>query len=392
MIRLFILSVFCFLCFQSFAEDSCHIRISLITLSPGDELYTVFGHSAIRVKDSLKKEDLIYNYGTFDFNEPNFLTKFINGKLLYYVSNEDFIPFIQYYQSEGRTITEQVLNLTCQEKNNILSYLYNNLQGDNKFYKYDFLSDNCTSRLRDIIQKNATEKISFKRVVTQNSTYRNLLHHDLDYHDHQWIKMGIDLLLGSRTDKTMNDQDALFLPDYLKTSFANSTKAGQSFVQQTIDLSANANSVYKKQFFKGPLFFFSLFALFIFYLTYLQKPRVNEILYRFDSFMFFVIGLIGWMLIYLWIVSDQSNYKDNYNLLWAVPTHFIFSFFSQTNKPWINYYFKSTFVIYVLLLLAWFWIPQCLNSAYLPIIIMVMVRSGIRGFKNVKKLNGRKVL
>ena len=96
--------------------DSSHLRISLLTCTPGEDLYSTFGHSALRVTDSLNNDDIVYNYGTFDFDEPGFYMKFIRGKLMYYLSTEDFNSFKEFYQSEQRGITEQILNLSSSEK------------------------------------------------------------------------------------------------------------------------------------------------------------------------------------------------------------------------------------------------------------------------------------
>ena len=116
----------------SFGQDSCRLRISLLTCSPGAELYSTFGHTAIRVEDSLNNRDLIFNYGTFEFG-PDFYSKFVRGKLLYYLSVEDYPNFIYQYQMESRSIIEQQLNLSCPEKQKLFQALLVNAQEQ---YKY----------------------------------------------------------------------------------------------------------------------------------------------------------------------------------------------------------------------------------------------------------------
>ena len=132
--------------------DSSHLRITLLTCSPGTELYSTFGHSALRVMDSVTFTDKVYNYGTFDFN-PDFYPKFIRGKLLYYLSVETYPDFVYGYQQEERSIKEQELNLSGEEKLKLNAALQLNASGSNKFYKYDFLFDNCATRIRDIVDK-----------------------------------------------------------------------------------------------------------------------------------------------------------------------------------------------------------------------------------------------
>ena len=139
--------------FAKAQDDSCTLRISLLTCTPGEELYSTFGHSAIRVVDLRNNTDLIFNYGTFDFNDPDFYKKFVQGKLLYFVSVDSIQNFLWEYEYFKRGVMEQVLNLTCAEKQNMIAALFENAKEENKYYRYDFNYDNCTTRLRDILEK-----------------------------------------------------------------------------------------------------------------------------------------------------------------------------------------------------------------------------------------------
>lgn len=147
------------------SQDSSRLRISLLTCTPGDELYSTFGHSAVRVFDSTSSKDIVFNYGMFDFEDPDFYVKFVKGKLRYFVAADNFENFKTEYQYYHRGITEQVINLSAEEKTAIQKFLYNNIREENKYYKYDFLFDNCTTRLRDIIVRNKTAKPVFKNVM-----------------------------------------------------------------------------------------------------------------------------------------------------------------------------------------------------------------------------------
>src|SRR5438552_15290709 len=91
------------------ADNSCRLQISVLTCSPGDELYSLFGHSALRIYDSANRTDIIYNWGTFNFDEPNFYIKFMRGKLLYFVSPDTLPDFLYVYQYEGSSVIEQIL-------------------------------------------------------------------------------------------------------------------------------------------------------------------------------------------------------------------------------------------------------------------------------------------
>lgn len=142
--------------FSHAEETSSRLRISLLTCSPGKDLYAVFGHSALRIVDSAVGTDIVYNYGTFDFDDPDFYTKFVRGKLWYFLSQAYFADFIYEYDYFKRPVTEQVLMLTDAEKIALQQAIFDNLREENRYYQYDFLFDNCTTRLRDLIFKTKT--------------------------------------------------------------------------------------------------------------------------------------------------------------------------------------------------------------------------------------------
>ena len=149
--RLLFFSAFTFATLFASGQDSSRLRISLLTCTPGQELYSTFGHTAIRVIDSNSLTDYVYNFGTFDFEDPNFYLKFVKGKLLYFLSAEPYADFAALYRFEGRGITEQLLNLDAAEKDSTRRLLNQTLREENRYYLYDFFFDNCTTRPRDII-------------------------------------------------------------------------------------------------------------------------------------------------------------------------------------------------------------------------------------------------
>src|SRR5215469_9021212 len=206
-----------FYCFKNLAaqtDSSCRVTISLLTCTPGEELYSSFGHSALRIIDSAENTDNIYNYGTFDFDDPAFYSKFTRGKLLYFVSVDSFQNFLEEYKYEKRGITEQTLNLSCSEKEKLVAALKENAKEENKYYQYDFIYDNCTTRLRDIVFKNANAQVVTKDVRPFNKiTFRNFIHKYLDSSYQYWSELGIDILLGQPLDKNISNDQAMFLPD-----------------------------------------------------------------------------------------------------------------------------------------------------------------------------------
>jgi hypothetical protein len=144
------------------AQDSCGIRISLLTCTPGKELYSSFGHSALRVVDSINNYDLVFNYGTFNFDDPQFIPKFVKGKLPYYVDTSSVDDFLYEYEYYKRGVTEQAINISCHEKKKLVALLFENIKPENKEYKYDFNYDNCTTRLRDMLEKAAGKQLETK--------------------------------------------------------------------------------------------------------------------------------------------------------------------------------------------------------------------------------------
>lgn len=361
---------------QSFSQaDSCHLRVSLLTCTPGEELYSTFGHSALRVTDSASHDDIVYNYGTFNFDEPGFYTKFIRGKLLYYLSTEDFESFKNDYQQENRGIIEQVLNLNCTEKYNILMMLQANLMAENRFYKYDFLFDNCTTRLRDLVEKVSDTSIHFGNVSHSKKTFRDLIYEYLDHNDKPWSKLGIDILLGSPTDAVMKPRQVMFLPDYLMKTFDSTTIDSRPLVSEKRQLFELNLSPVTINYFTHPLFIFSGIFLLIVLLSFSKNMFLKRLLIAFDGFMFFITGLLGILLIFMWFGTDHLMCKDNFNLLWAWPTNVLAAFYIHSKKRPAIKYFMIYAVFNLVLFACWFFLPQHLNPALIPVIAILIFRS-----------------
>jgi Domain of unknown function (DUF4105) len=372
----FLIALLFFLPLKIIAQnDSCHLRISILTCSPGEELYSTFGHSAIRVTDSVSHSDIVYNYGTFNFDEPGFYTKFIRGKLTFYLSTEDFDSFIADYTEEKRDIIEQVLNLTCTEKYNVVTLLQTNMMAANRTYKYDFTFDNCTTRLRDLLEKSADTSIHFGNVLSSKKTFRDLIYEYLDKNDKQWSKLGIDILLGRPTDALMKPREIMFLPDYLLQAFDNTTLDSRPLVskkQKILELNALPITV---NYFFHPLFIFSYIFLLIALLSFSKNAFIKRLLIAFDGFMFFITGLLGILLIFMWVGTDHLMCKDNFNLLWAWPTNVVAAFYIHSKKRPTAKYFMIYAIFNLVLFACWFFLPQHLNPVLMPVISILVFRS-----------------
>lgn len=374
--RILFISILAHWHISTLAQDSSHLRISLLTCTPGEELYSTFGHSAFRVVDSSKAfndnwRDVVYNYGTFNFEDDGFYLKFVRGKLLYYVSAEYFSEFKDFYQSTNRGITEQVLHLTAAEKIAVQSFLNNNLKEENKYYKYDFFFDNCTTRLRDILKKQHDSAFCQVAVMPMGSRFRQAIHQYLDKNNKDWSKLGIDILLGLPCDGIMTAENMQFLPDNLMKSLDSSSNL---MVVSSQNLYPVTNENAKGAFFT-PFVVFSLLAIFIVLLGYTKNKFVQAFLKGFDGLLFLLTGLLGIILVFMWFGTDHSMTKDNFNLLWAWPTHAVMAFFANSKKSWVQKYFKFAAIALIAVLISWFFLPQQMNNALIPVVLLLICRS-----------------
>ena len=359
--------------FCSFAQDSSRIRISLLTCTPGEELYATFGHSALRIIDSNSVTDHVYNFGTFNFDDAGFYLKFIKGQLKYYVNVEEFDDFKFDYIAENRGITEQVLNFTAAEKITIHRALIENIKEENKFYMYDFFYDNCTTRLRDIIVKYHHPSPVLPAVMPTTYTFRNAIHQYLDDNHKDWSKFGIDILLGAPTDAVMTNAQQEFLPENLLKAL-DSTK-NTTIVSTSKNLYVLGETNNKSSLFT-PLVLFSLVLLVFVFLSFFKNKNALNILSLLDSFLFFTVGLLGIILVLMWVGTDHIMTKNNYNLLWAWPMHIVYAFFMHKNAKRVKVYSLLVTVFLILFLCCWFFVAQKMNNALLPLIVLMIWRVG----------------
>jgi hypothetical protein len=365
----------------TFAQDSSRLRISLLTCTPGQELNETFGHSAIRVIDSNSVTDHVYNYGTFDFEDKNFYIKFIKGKLRYFVNIDQFQEFAFFYQQYNRGITEQVLNLSEQEKQNIYHALIENAKEENKYYQYDFFLDNCTTRLRDIIKKYHNPTPALPAVMPTSYTFRNAIHKYLDNNNQYWSKLGIDILLGARTDAVMTTEQQEFLPDNLMHALDSTTNT--KVVSNSKQLYIFNPTKNKTSFFT-PLFLSSSIFIFFVILSLFKNNFSRKLLKFFDVLLFVVVGALGILLLFMWFGTDHIMTKNNYNLLWASPLFIVYAFFVNKKSSQSKKISILVCINLLLVLCSWFFLPQLMNNGLLPIVVLLAWRSSRL---NIRKLN-----
>ena len=359
---------------QGQSADTSHLRISLITCGPGDELYSIWGHTAIRVTDSSSGMDVAFNYGTFDNSDPYFYLKFTRGIMQYALSVDNYDTFLQEYKQDHRSVTEQNLMLNGEQKERLFNLLNTNGLEENRYYNYRFYEDNCTTRAKGIINKSTHHSILFKNILTGKApSYRELIHKNLDSFRQYWSKLAIDLLLGSNLDKQVTNEQAMFLPDYLMQGLDSATLQPYPLVSEKKIILKGYNTSNRMSFIT-PFNLFSLLALVFIFLSFSKKTNVQTVLRIADTIFFFSLGLLGILIIFVWVGRIDSVCRNNLNVLWAWPAHIFIVFLSKKKRIWIKNYFRIAALVALLILLGWPWLPQQLNIAFAPLLIIIMQR------------------
>lgn len=374
---IFLLSYFTALTqINTLAKDA---EISIITIGPGKQLYDSFGHNAIRVSDPSNGKDLAFNYGTFDFNTPNFYIKFGQGKLPYALSVSTYDGFLRNYIAEKRWIKQQKLDLTYGEKIAIFEFLLNNAQPSNREYQYDFFLDNCATRIRDVLAVNLGSKLSYqdKQYAPFLYSFRELIQQRL--HWNSWGSLGIDIALGAVIDRTANPWEHQFLPDYVFESLKSATITRNNKTSALIKKETTINNpgprARNTAFLLSPFFIFLVIALGIVYRT-LRDSKQQKRSRWLDTVLFFVTGIVGVLLLVLWLATDHTATINNYNILWAFPVNLIFCTLlsKKTPKKWLSRYLSFLIILLILLVVHWCTGVQVFAGALLPLLIALFIR------------------
>lgn len=347
------------------SQDS--LEISLLTCSPGPEIYSTFGHSAIRVKDTLRGLDRVYDYGTFDFNTPNFTLKFIKGDLKYRLSTGTFNQFIEVYTIEGKGVIEEKLNLTTYDKERFYKLLKENQKPENRYYHYDFFFDNCSTRIRDLIE--GLESVTYqKEEVETNKTFNDGLNEH--FSNKEWLGLGINLVLGQSADKIMTYRNQMFLPKYLSknlSSYSN-RENGRSILQSPKALLPNRLVFENSSSFKlSPLLCFSLVLLVVVF-AFFRKPYWLHII---TPILYFSLGFAGLLLLFLWFGTSHHTTRFNWNVIWASPIYIVLIFLKKSKIK--NYVLITLSIITVLLLFGLPIIPQCISPVFILLLLSVLI-------------------
>ena len=351
---------------------------SVLTCGAGEDFYTSFGHSAIRITDPVKGLDLVYNYGTFDFGTPHFYWKFMRGQLDYQLSRTSYAEFIDEYEWYSRPVSEQRLTFESGQVQNLFLLLETNYLPEYRHYRYDFLRDNCATRVRDIVYSAWAQDTVLQRTAEPRS-YRQLLATCLK-DSMEWWRLGIDLLFGLPTDHRCTAPERMFLPAEMEAELAQCTTTGiwtaPAIVEPSHALLTKGRTPLKASF--PPVVAFALLLAVIAVLTvcahrFSFKPVVFNVI---DRVLFIVAGLCGLFLCFMWFGTDHWCTQWNLNILWLSPLLILIAIRLERSPRWALWLQEAMFFV------AAVWVVWCgLSVAIIPLIIMLMLRVAVLLFR-----------
>lgn len=353
--------------------------ISLLTCSPGQEIYAKFGHSGIRINDPVTKNDLVFNYGIFSFNTENFYYKFIKGETDYYLGVHPTDMFLFEYDERNSMVWEQILNLTPLEKRKIIDALIDNYRPENRIYRYNYVFDNCATRPRDKILNNVTGYVQLQN-TTESKTFRQWVG---GYVGHDtWLKFGIDMVFGMAADKTTQQYESLFLPEVLMNEFerakiiTKNNENNRNLVKETrIIVNSDVTESQSSMLITKPFVVFSALLLLGILLS-LYEQRTKKYYTILDSILLLGTGLAGIIVFYLMFISLHPLVKNNLNILWLNPFNIVAAvlIWIKPLRVYMFVYQIFNIMLLVLSLIALALSMQDFNAAVFPLIVLIFIR------------------
>jgi len=349
--------------------------VSLLTCSPGEEIYSTFGHSALWINDPVNHLDKIYNYGTFSFGD-DFLYKFIKGDLDYLLSLDRSDYFLEEYRMEQRSVTQQEFNLTQEEKQRLFEYLETNALPENANYRYDFLFDNCSTRIRDMLDSATNHRIIYDYSFAAPASYRTMV--DNCAKDHPWLRFGMDLMTGLPMDKTSAPREHLFLPDLMMTAYflaeINHNGKKEPMVKHSKVLVDIAPILPETPFWQMPAFVFGILCAGVMLISifgYRKKKWIKGL----DIILLIITSMIGALMIFFWTETRHLVAHQNMHLLWANPLYLIWiPFFFKGSRRFLMNSGLAYATLLFFMIINKFWFPQTYEWALIPILLMLMSR------------------
>ncbi len=364
-------------------------EVSLLTMLPGDQVYSLYGHTAFRVADPALGLDRTYNYGTFDFDQPFFIARFARGLLDYELGIAPMEQTLAVYHFLERPIIEQRLALSPEAKQSLFQLLETNYLPENRAYRYDFFFDNCSTRPRDILETALGQPLNYGDYAPGAGTFRELV---APYDEAMpLLDLGINIGLAAPTDRIATPREAMFLPLELMRAFDVATHDGQPLVASTDTLFWVAGAGTLEDSFDWPTLLGWLLLVLGAALTVAaySKESWQRVAQRFDGALFGIVGLAGLVLAWLWFGTEHAVTGPNWNLAWAWPTHLVASILlMRRNRPgWLRVYWMLAALVTLAIVLIEPLLPQDFHPMVLPLGLLLALRAGVRTIASKPELS-----
>lgn len=377
-LKYFIFCLFMGVAFSVQSQSTDSIRFSLLTCAPGTEIYSLFGHTAIRYENYTRRIDVAFNYGMFSFNTPNFIFRFVAGETDYQLGITPYSYFEAEYAMRGSSVYQQVLNLTQSEKERLLTILENNYLPENRIYRYNYFYDNCTTRARDKIEECIEGKVVYPDSLSGKS-YRSIVHEFTA--GSPWNEFGIDLCLGAEADKEINKRQQMFSPFYMKYYASNAyiVDAGGTrrplILDETKIVDVEPEEV-QPGFILSPLMCGALFLALCVVMAWGQW-KTQRIWLGWDIVLYGLQGLAGCIIAFLFFFSVHPTVGSNWLLILFNPIPLLYLPFMvyKAVKRKKDYYHVGNMVYLTLFITVLPFCGQEFNLTVLPLALGLLVTS-----------------
>lgn len=364
--------------------------VSFVIFMPGPEIYELEGHAALRLQ--LPQGDYGISFGTFDFNQPNFVYRFVKGETDYWAVVVPWGPFMDTYVKQGRAVYNLQLDLTAEQKAKLLALVENNLLPENRTYRYNYVKDNCATRPLGLLEQAVPGlKLAPVKTAERMETYRDVMRY---YHrNYPWYQFGIDLALGTGIDYKLNNREYAFAPALLLSQLQGAKVNGKPIVSKVeqlnpgaADATAGPTNLLLTPFMVG-MYIIGLAIYFS------RRPnRSDKAAKVFDTVYFTALGLVGCVLTFLVFVSVHEATSPNWLLLAFNPLCFIFAIgiWIKSLKKVVNSYIIVNFALVILMFVMYGGNNAQLDSPIIALLFADLLRCGVRLYQNVKEAKNLK--
>lgn len=369
---------------DSIAHDINPIRVSVLTCTAGDELYSKFGHTALLIRQDGQEDGVVLNYGCFNYDADSFVMNFVLGHTDYILDDEPYSRFIDRYGNMGVGVYEQELNLTEEETERLLQLLTENLLPENQMYRYNWLYNNCTEKARDVVEKAIGEKVVYTRAET-DITVREMLRKCLE--NDPWESFGIDFILGEEIDRAVDKRVRMFIPAFYMDEMNEAQKYGEPLVKDRRLILQAQNIAEKPSFVLSPTFVFGALLVAVCLISiYEYRRRKNNI--WLDIILHILQGLAGILIAFLFFFSEHPAVDSNWLVVIFNPIPLLYS-------AWLVYckrYKKNNILAYMnLTVLAVFFVTmlvcrQSFNIATYFIVLSLLTRALLQSHNTYRRI------